>query len=84
VQFAIILETYQCCKLNIHREEPSFSVRRLSSQEADTFRSIRLESLQQDPEAFASTFERELNESRQHFSNDLIAVRFLEALWAKL
>jgi RimJ/RimL family protein N-acetyltransferase len=47
--------------------ESSFSVRRLSSQEADTFRSLRLESLQQDPEAFGSTFERELNESRQNF-----------------
>jgi RimJ/RimL family protein N-acetyltransferase len=47
--------------------EPSFSVRRLSSQEADAFRSIRLESLQQDPEAFGSTFETELNESRKNF-----------------
>jgi RimJ/RimL family protein N-acetyltransferase len=47
--------------------KPLFSVRQLSSQEADTYRSIRLESLQQDPEAFGSTFERELNESRQNF-----------------
>jgi RimJ/RimL family protein N-acetyltransferase len=47
--------------------EPLFSVRRLSNQEADTYRSIRLESLQQDPEAFGSTLEREVNESRQNF-----------------
>jgi ribosomal protein S18 acetylase RimI-like enzyme len=47
--------------------EPSFVVRKLSSQEADTFRSIRLESLQQNPEAFGSTFEKELNEPRVHF-----------------
>lgn len=47
--------------------EPSFVVRRLSSQEADMFRSIRLESLQQNPEAFGSTFEKELNEPRIYF-----------------
>lgn len=42
-------------------------MRRLSSQDADPFRSIRLESLRQDPEAFGSTFEMELNESRKNF-----------------
>jgi ribosomal protein S18 acetylase RimI-like enzyme len=47
--------------------ESSFIVRRLSRQDADTFRSIRLESLQQNPEAFGSTFEREINEPRIYF-----------------
>lgn len=47
--------------------EPSFIVRRLSSQDADAFRSIRLESLQQNPEAFGSTLERESNEPRMYF-----------------
>jgi ribosomal protein S18 acetylase RimI-like enzyme len=47
--------------------ETTFSVRRLSTLEADSFRSIRLESLQRDPEAFASTLARELSESRDNF-----------------
>ena len=47
--------------------ETTFSVRRLSTLEADSFRSIRLESLQQDPEAFGSTLAGELSEFRDIF-----------------
>jgi RimJ/RimL family protein N-acetyltransferase len=47
--------------------EPSFIVRRLSTTDADIFRSIRLESLQQNPEDFGSTYENELNESGADF-----------------
>ena len=42
-------------------------MQRLSNPDVDTFRSIQLESLQQNPEAFGSTFEKELNEPCMYF-----------------
>ena len=47
--------------------EPSFIVRRLGNPDADTFRFIRLESLQQNPNDFGSTFEKESNEPSASF-----------------
>ena len=45
----------------------SFTIRRLGSADADAFRSIRLEGLRNDPEAFGSTFEKESSEPGQYF-----------------
>jgi len=47
--------------------DPRLSIRRLSPSVADTFRSIRLEALQNDPEAFGSTFEKESAQPDQYF-----------------
>jgi GNAT superfamily N-acetyltransferase len=49
----------------------SFITRRLSSSEATGFRSIRLEALQNAPEAFGSTFEKESSEPLQYFVDRL-------------
>jgi RimJ/RimL family protein N-acetyltransferase len=39
-----------------------FTIRRLGSSDVDAFRSIRLEGLQNEPDAFGSTFEKEYAE----------------------
>ncbi|MBV9875416.1 MAG: GNAT family N-acetyltransferase [Verrucomicrobia bacterium] len=44
-----------------------FTVRRLGYADADAFRSIRLEGLRNDPEAFGSTFEKESREPGHFF-----------------
>jgi ribosomal protein S18 acetylase RimI-like enzyme len=49
----------------------SFSIRRLTPSDAGVFRSIRLEALQNAPEAFGSTFEKESAESVQYFVDRL-------------
>ena len=38
---------------------PPLQIRRLEASDADLYRDIRLEALKRNPEAFASTFERE-------------------------
>ena len=48
-----------------------FAIRRLGTADADAFRSIRLEGLRNDPEAFGSTFERESSEPGQFFLDRL-------------
>ncbi|HEX4202119.1 MAG TPA: GNAT family N-acetyltransferase [Chthoniobacterales bacterium] len=49
----------------------SFNIRRLTPSDADAFRSVRLEALQNAPEAFGSTFEKESAEPLQHFVDRL-------------
>ena len=48
-----------------------FAIRRLESSDLDAFRLIRLEGLENDPEAFGSTFEKESSESGQYFLDRL-------------
>jgi len=48
-----------------------FTVRRLGPADADAFRSIRLEGLRNDQEAFGSTFEKESSEPGQFFLDRL-------------
>jgi RimJ/RimL family protein N-acetyltransferase len=48
-----------------------FTVRQLSASDAEAFRSIRLEGLERNPEAFGSTFERESSEPVQFFIDRL-------------
>jgi ribosomal protein S18 acetylase RimI-like enzyme len=50
---------------------PVFSIRRLGPPDAEAFRSIRLEALQNDPNAFGSTFERESAEPLPFFEDRL-------------
>lgn len=47
--------------------DSGFSIRRLLPSEAGVFRSIRLEGLQDAPDAFGSTFEKESAEPLQYF-----------------
>jgi RimJ/RimL family protein N-acetyltransferase len=49
----------------------SFNIRRLGAADAEAFRSIRLEGLRNDPEAFGSTFEKESSEPEQYFVDRL-------------
>jgi ribosomal protein S18 acetylase RimI-like enzyme len=49
----------------------SFSIRRLTPSDAGVFRSVRLEALQNAPEAFGSTFEKESAEPEQYFVDRL-------------
>jgi RimJ/RimL family protein N-acetyltransferase len=49
----------------------SFTIRRIGSSDADAYRSIRLEGLRNDPEAFGSTFEKESSEPAQYFVDRL-------------
>ena len=48
-----------------------FTIRRLGPADLEAFRSIRLEALRNDPEAFGSTFEKESSEPEQHFVDRL-------------
>jgi RimJ/RimL family protein N-acetyltransferase len=48
-----------------------FTVRRLGPADAEAFRSIRLEGLRNDPEAFGSTFEKESSEPGEYFVDRL-------------
>jgi ribosomal protein S18 acetylase RimI-like enzyme len=48
-----------------------FTVRRLGAVDVEAFRSIRLEGLRNDPEAFGSTFEKESSEPEQYFVDRL-------------
>ena len=48
-----------------------FTIRRLGAADLEAFRSIRLEGLRNDPEAFGSTFEKESNEPEQYFVDRL-------------
>src|SRR5690242_16058070 len=51
--------------------DPFFSVRRLSPSDVEAFRSIRLEALRNEAEAFGSTFENESKEPEQYFVDRL-------------
>jgi ribosomal protein S18 acetylase RimI-like enzyme len=51
--------------------EPVVQVRKLRPDEAETFRLIRLEGLQQSPDAFGSTLEREAAEPLGFFADRL-------------
>ncbi|MBV9733887.1 MAG: GNAT family N-acetyltransferase [Verrucomicrobia bacterium] len=46
-------------------------IRRLGAADVDAFRSIRLEGLRNDPDAFGSTFEKESSEPEQYFVDRL-------------
>jgi ribosomal protein S18 acetylase RimI-like enzyme len=48
-----------------------FTIRRIGAADVEAFRSIRLEGLRNDPEAFGSTFEKESSESAQYFLDRL-------------
>jgi ribosomal protein S18 acetylase RimI-like enzyme len=48
-----------------------FTIRRLGTSDLDAFRLIRLEGLENDPEAFGSTFEKESSESEHYFLDRL-------------
>jgi RimJ/RimL family protein N-acetyltransferase len=48
-----------------------FTIRRLGISDLDAFRLIRLEGLENAPEAFGSTFEKESSESGQYFLDRL-------------
>jgi len=48
-----------------------FIIRRLGAADVDAFRSIRLEGLRNDPDAFGSTFEKESSEPEQYFVDRL-------------
>jgi ribosomal protein S18 acetylase RimI-like enzyme len=52
-------------------DELGFTVRRLTSDDAEAFRSIRLEALKEYPEAYGSTFEREASEPITYFTERL-------------
>ena len=65
--------------------ELRFSVRKLTPDDVEAFRSIRLEGLKEFPEAFGSTFEKEIVEPICYFverleNNDLFGVFNGEAL----
>jgi ribosomal protein S18 acetylase RimI-like enzyme len=51
--------------------EPVVQVRQLRTDEAEAFRLIRLEALQQNPDAFGSTLEREAAEPLRFFADRL-------------
>jgi RimJ/RimL family protein N-acetyltransferase len=52
-------------------DKPQLQIRRLMPADAARFREIRLEALQQSPEAFGSTFEQECTQSLAQFEEAL-------------
>lgn len=51
--------------------DPAISVRRLQPDEAEAFRTIRLEALERNPEAFGSSLEAEMAEPLEWFAERL-------------
>ena len=52
-------------------KEPGWGVRRLAQGDADSFRTLRLEALRQDPDAFGSTYDSEAADPPERFRRTL-------------